>query len=81
MKLSGISPGETRRSYDGKTYFRDALIAFYKYYNGAEKYSADIKDWELLPELRAFWDEQKKVEGASCGFVKNRFLKTRVFPF
>ncbi len=44
-QVGGFMPGVFRWSFDRQTYYRDMLIYFYKYYNGAEKYSTKPADW------------------------------------
>ncbi len=50
-KIGGVMPGSFRWSFDGKTYHRDTLIYMYKFFNGAEKYSTQPQDWQLVDKV------------------------------
>lgn len=56
--FGGILPGITRRTYDGKTYFRDSQIFMYKFYNNSEKYCTPLENCQLVPQAI---DDMKKI--------------------
>lgn len=54
LRPGGIMPGAFRWSHDGEHYYRDMLIYFYKFCNGAEKYSTKPADWQLDSRIEHF---------------------------